>query len=430
MYFCLRFLSKDKTKQKDISMNYEEMLDSREGVAMNREQLPWGVFYKKLIDRKYRNVVELRSDLSDSILFCDALKNDEQFTMKLRSKNQLHFATQSDSNGVYEIEIESGNYQTFKQLVDNNPAVVAGQDYVDEVIKLLANVLAELHKNDVFQLCLAPQTVFARKGDNLPMLLCHGSFFKDKTEIYKGFEDYVAPEALAGEAVDERSDVYALGKFMEWFLSGSGMSFEYKKTLARATNPDPAQRYQSIDALLRTISRKRTFFRTVLSFCAALLISLICVWIYFEMVPDTVNVEFVTPADTYAEDPFDASLTDAELAGGSTDTTTMTDEERSELAAMQAKTEQIFRKQFTREAEKALSKIYSKERMNSSEQEFIASSNTIMDDLMQKRDELISQSGITTDKGNHIASEIISSIREQKKKQLKSFAVQGAQEGD
>jgi len=93
-------------------MNFEEMLENREGVATHKESLPMGTFYKKLIDKKYRNVLELSSELTDSIVFCEALKADAKFTDTLHAEGQLHFTPKEDSNGIYELELEQGSYQT------------------------------------------------------------------------------------------------------------------------------------------------------------------------------------------------------------------------------------------------------------------------------------------------------------------------------
>jgi len=87
-------------------MNFEEMLNSQDGAATHREQLPFGVFYKKLIGRKYRNVLELKPELADSMVFCEALKNEQRITSAMTNRQQLHYELHEDSGGVYELEIE------------------------------------------------------------------------------------------------------------------------------------------------------------------------------------------------------------------------------------------------------------------------------------------------------------------------------------
>lgn len=410
-------------------MNFEEMLENREGVATHKESLPMGTFYKKLIDKKYRNVLELSSELTDSIVFCEALKADAKFTDTLHAEGQLHFTPKEDSNGIYELELEQGSYQTFEQLLTQNPAVVAGKDYIDKVVNRLAEMLEMLHNQGILQYCLAPMTIFARKSDNLPLLLCHGSLYKNMTNLetlYQGQESYLAPEVLGDGVPDERSDVYALGKFIERLHADGKMSMEYKKVVAKATAAEPAKRYQNVGTMMQDLEKKRKLIHSTVALIAAVAIALFGLFLYFDMMPQTEDIEFVKPVQEEVPDPYDAALTPTELGLEVNDSDEMTEEQRVDAAEMEAELEKIFRRQFSQAAEKTLSKVYSKERMNSSEQNFISSSESAFDDLIKKRDELATQAGLSEDKAKKIADQIISSIRESKQKQLKSYGYQKA----
>lgn len=408
-------------------MNYEEMLENREGVATHREELPLGTFYKKLIDKKYRNVLSLRPELTDSIAFCEGLRVDAEFCQQLNHPNQLCFEMIEDSGGVYELELEQGSYQSYHQLLTQNPAVVTGKDYIDKVVELMASMLKQLHQYRVFQCCLAPEFLFVRKSDNMPLLLCHGSVFKavsNQSMIYKGVEEYVAPEVLNGGVPDECADVYALGMFIKRLHADSSMSLEYKHVVATATSPNPADRYATIDQLLAAVAQKRSIRRSALALLTAVVIGLLCVAIYIDMVPQTVDVEFVKPVVEEKLDPYESGLTPAELGLDSNDSVYMSEEDKAEQAEIDAEIERIFRRQFTREAEATLSKIYSQEHMNSSEQTFINNNNTLMEELFRKRDALAAQAGMDALKADGIASDIINRIRAQKQKKQKSLGFQ------
>lgn len=411
-------------------MNYEEMLDSREGVATHHEDLPIGTFYKKLIEKKYRYVVEIRPELVDCIVFCEALKADAILTDTLVHPAQLHFKIKEDSSGIYEIELDSGNYQSFEQLLTQNPAVVTGKDYIDHVISQLASVLKCLHEQNVYQCCLSPKTVFARKNDNMPMLLWHGSFFNsmnNKESLYQGFEDYVAPEVVNGDSVDERSDVYSLGKFIERLHADGSMPFEYRKVVAKATETDPSCRYASVDEMIDAVGRRRNFLRSGIMALAAVAIALLCIGLYIEALPEPVDVDYVKPANEgIVQDPYDASLTPTELGLDVSDTILMSDEERAEMEELEAEVERIFRRQFKQETERVFSKMYSKDRMSSSEQSFISGNNTMMDELLRKRDALATQAGISADKAESISKQIMSEVQTQKQKVLKKYGYQPA----
>ena len=411
-----------------IYMEFEEKIEIIDGVALNREETNLGTFYKKLIAKKYRNVIGLKQELTDNVVFCESLKANAAMAEQFRNPNQLYFKVNEDDGGVYEIELEQGNYQTFHQLLTINPAVVAAKDYIDNVVKLVASMLKQLHERNVYQCCLAPQWLFARKSDNMPMLLLQGSFFtsmSNQRELYEGFEEYMAPEVFLGDAPDERSDVYALGKLIQRLYADGSLPFEYKTVVATAIDADPEKRYPNINLMLEDINKKRSMFRSTVAFAAAIGIGLLCLFVYMDMMPEPVDVEFVKPVEEEVSgDPYDNPVTAAELGLDPNDSIFVAATKQAQYSDNQAEIERVFRHQFTREAENTLSKIYSKENMNASEQTFINSNRTMMEDLLHKRDELASKAGMDAEQAYKIANEIISNIQMREKEKLKSYGFQ------
>jgi hypothetical protein len=83
-----------------------------------------------------------------------------------------------------------------------------------------------------------------------------------------------------------------------------------------------------------------------------------------------------------------------------------------------AKAEEIFRKKYAQEADRILSKIYNKEYMSNAEKKFTAESQSTIDELMKKQAELGNDAGLTPERSQLIATEIIDRITEQKKKEM------------
>ena len=112
----------------------------------------------------------------------------------------------------------------------------------------------------------------------------------------------------------------------------------------------------------KALKHKREFYKSALMLLGAVVAALLIVGLYFDLMPETSEVEFVKPApkqpnDDLLEEGFDP----AELGVVSGDTLVMTPEERRSLEEYNAKAEQIFRKRFTAEADRVLSKIYDNE---------------------------------------------------------------------
>ena len=99
----------------------------------------------------------------------------------------------------------------------------------------------------------------------------------------------------------------------------------------------------------------------------------------------------------------------------------MTDSDRvneKKLREFEAKGEAIFRKQYAKEAERILSKVYNNDRMNNSQKSFEVASDQAMQELVKKQRELGDNSSLSQEKSQRIASEIIEQITERKKAEI------------
>ena len=427
-------------------MNYEELLETRDARKTNKVRLPYGYFYKRLIDGKYSNFVEFHDELADNISFNNCISSECDLLAQIKSKYQLRFTPNEGDEGVYALAVESGNYITFEQLLNDNPSVVAKRDFLDSTIHDTVETTKEFHQAGAQYLCYAPSNVFVRKNDNSVRLLIHGSSFlplKVQEEMFEGVEDYVAPEVLTEGKADERSDVYSLGKFINYLYESSGLPFELKGVIKKATAENPADRYASVEDLYSAMRFRRNFRRTGTLGIAALAVALLVVGFFFEMMPNTEPVEFVKPVEEpVVEDLLDEGFNPLTELGPDADSATiakaiqdymMNDSDKVDERKMrefEAKAEQIFRKQYTKEADRILSKIYNNDRMNNNEKNFKATSEQVMKELVEKQVELSQNSSLSSETAQRIASEIIDQITEKKKAELDKKTNYGYQKGD
>ena len=388
---------------------------------MAKQPLPFGWMHKKLLEGKYVNVVDLRDDLRDSLVFTDALVTEAEQNKTLTDSRQIHFTTLNDSAGLYGVAVE-GHFRTYAQLLAEQPAIVAQKNFINNTIKGLLQLTAFLHEKGIYHVCYAPNNVFSRKGDNEVMLLFHGSAYKamnDQNELYGDSAAFVAPEVLEEGIIDERSDIYSIGKFMEYLYQQSEVPLELKGVIKKAIDPDPDKRYQSPEDMKRAISSRQNARRSVISLVAALLIAAIGFGVYISMVPEPEDIEFVKPAkeaveDDYLDDGFDATT---ELGvDGSDSLASRVDEKK--LREYQAKAEQIFRKRFTRQAEGILSKIYNDDRMGAAAKNFAAGNQATMEELVRAQKKLGNDAGLKDSRSQLIASQIIEQVTNKLKSQM------------
>lgn len=371
-----------------------------------------GTLVRRRKDTGYGNYVVLRDDLRACALFDSCLDNAIAGDAAIHDKWQMHCKRGAEG----ELDLEPGVMTTVQRLISENPATFADNHNNGQLIDSLFDALETMHDKQMLQLCLSPSSVMMRKGGAQVLLPVHGSYFipmGDFRLLYQGQEDFVAPEVMSGQQPDERSDVYAAGKFIQYIFSISGMPYQYRKAVDKATQADADDRYQTIADMRKAIKLMAASRRTVKDMLIALVIALLIVGGYFSMVPDTNDVEFIKlRPDTYV-DP-DKKLADSLLnAMQNGDTAIITPAQQKEMAEYHKKTQEIFRKRFTEGSRKILEKIYKKENLNASPKRFIQGSQQSAGQLMDLQNELMQETGLSKQECDMIATEVILKLSEE-----------------
>lgn len=412
-------------------MNYEELLASRKDGKLNKTSLPIGDYYRQQIDGKYRSVVDIYPELNSNIKFCEALKKECEHNASLANQHILHFRPQIEGHDIIRLEMEQGQYQPLKQVLNDNPSIVAEPHFIEEFTRQLLETASYLHSQGLFGVCFSPQTVFLRKGDYAVLLSHVGSYYisiNDPSELYHGgLEEYVAPEVMNNGTIDNRCDIYSIGHLLQNVFDKSDMPLELRNVVKKAVSESPEDRFTTPDEMLSSINRKRNTYRSLLTGIIAIALAGLVIALYFDMMPESNPVEFVKPAPRQAtDDLIDDGFNPEELGVTSDGDSLVAIEQRSQ-EEYQAKAEAIFRKRYTVAAEKILSKIYNKEYMNVTEKNFMSQSESTVQELMKAQEEIAGESSLDPARSQLIATEIIERITEQKKKELGGSNSRGIQ---
>ena len=412
-------------------MNYEELIAAKVGSKLNLSVLPIGEFFRSKNGNKYQSRVEIHQSLIDNITFCEGLKRECEENGTIAEKHQLHFTPVMEGNEIVRLDIvEPGQFMCYDEMLREMPSVVAQRKFLFNVLEALVNMTELLHKKGIRHICYSPHTVFARKGDYTPLLLTHGSYYLGLNDLEAFFgqdAQYVAPEVLQHGTIDDRCDVYSIGKFMESLGTVSELPFEYRRAMKKATSESPEDRYNTPEELFKAVRRVHSYIRTTLTVLGCVIAALVITNLYFEMFPETEPVEFVKPAprqptDDLLDDGFDPAEMGVTNSGDSL--VYNRDDSLAYDKAMEheysAKAEEIFRKKYEKEADRILSKIYNKDYMSNAEKKFSAESESTINELMKKQAELGNDAGLTPERSQLIATEIIDRVTEKKKKEMGS----------
>lgn len=176
--------------------------------------------------------------------------------------------------------------QSLRVLIDNSAPLPP--DQAVSLTRSIADGMAYCHKSEVIHRDLKPENILIT-ADRQPVIMDFGlALTKGSHRVTysnlsatMGTPDYMAPEQIEGQRGDQRTDVYALGTILYELLAGKppftgdsslaimaqhlnntaprldkvnpAVSPQLAAIVARCLAHDPAQRYESMEALIEAL---------------------------------------------------------------------------------------------------------------------------------------------------------------------------------
>jgi serine/threonine-protein kinase len=131
-----------------------------------------------------------------------------------------------EADGLYYLALEWAGGQSLADFLHQNAPVAPA--LVADIVTQLADGLAAAHQVGIVHRDLKPENIIYDKESNVAKLLDFG-IARDaelppeerltRTGFFVGTLQYVAPEALSGELVDARADIYSLATIAYYMLT-------------------------------------------------------------------------------------------------------------------------------------------------------------------------------------------------------------------
>ena len=153
-----------------------------------------------------------------------------------------------DSIGWY-IQMEYIDGITLDQFLETNPSSAIRR----RIIEQLLDALSCLHERQIIHRDIKPSNILITRNGSAVKLIDFGVSDTDDYVTFKqpaGSMAYIAPEQLAGKTIDNRADIYAVGKIIALLFP-----HHYKYIVRICTRVNPADRYSSCAQVLRAIRR-------------------------------------------------------------------------------------------------------------------------------------------------------------------------------
>lgn len=164
-----------------------------------------------------------------------------------------------------------------------------------EVKSLLVDIcdgLNYMHQRGIYHCNLKPENIIVTATDKRAKIIDIGlpeTEYKTDRELLIKENEFIAPELIKGEEADPRSDIYSLGKIIEFILERNILS-QYRSVATHCTQFSREQRFDSIAEVRSLITKRYSILRLVLIVVAIFAVA-IAAFVYIPKILEKSRIE-------------------------------------------------------------------------------------------------------------------------------------------
>ena len=206
--------------------------------------------YKVRYYAKLHFLKRLKPEIAGDPRYRALLTKEFEIGFSLEHPNLVRYVNKGDDFILMDY-VDGDNLSTF---IRRQPDYFRSKANRRKFAEQLLSVIAYLHSHQVVHLDIKPDNIMiTRIGHNVKLVdlgFCYNDTFPDTPGHTKGF---AAPEQQSGmPRVDERTDIYAIGKVLALIPGGK----EFRRIVKRCTLTHPSERFQTVEEIKEKLKKK------------------------------------------------------------------------------------------------------------------------------------------------------------------------------
>ena len=155
-----------------------------------------------------------------------------------------------------------------KSLAEHVRVGTLNEKEIKSLLVDLCDALNYMHQRGIFHCDLKPENILVSANDIRAKIIDIGlpeTEYKTDRELLIKENEFIAPELIKGEEADSRSDIYSIGKIIE-FIIDRNMLDQYRGVATHCTQFSREQRFDSITEVRSLITKGFSALKLILLF--------------------------------------------------------------------------------------------------------------------------------------------------------------------
>lgn len=237
------------------------------------------VSYKVRIYNKWHFLKRPKPEHADNPLYVTAFEKEFDLGFTLDHPNIVRYVSKgSDAQGVY-LLTEYVDGITLSDFLERNPDTCVNRHELNRVMSQICDALSYLHSHGIVHYDLKPDNILiTRNGANVKLVDFGFSYSDCYEALIGGSKQFSAPEQFENPKESGiHSDIYALGRILEFMFSGCSIPAKYKKLIHKSVQNNPEKRFKSVTEFQKALNRSSNSY---LWFLAVVLILVAAVFTF------------------------------------------------------------------------------------------------------------------------------------------------------